>query len=33
MVEADGHNKLLLASTLGIYKVFGHIDMLFIGIK
>jgi hypothetical protein len=33
MVEADSHLKLLLASILDIYKVFGHIDILFIGIQ
>jgi hypothetical protein len=33
MVEADVHLKLLPTSILNIYKVFGHIDMLFIGIK
>jgi hypothetical protein len=32
MVEADGHLKLLPTSILDIYKVFEHIDMLFIGI-
>jgi hypothetical protein len=32
MVEADSHLKLLPASILYIYKVFGHIDMLSIGI-
>jgi hypothetical protein len=32
MVEADSHLKLLPASTLEIYKVFEHIDMLSIGI-
>ena len=31
MVEAKGHLKLLPASILDIYKVFEHIDMLFIG--
>ena len=30
MVEADSHLKLLPTSILGIYKVFEHIDMLFI---
>ncbi len=29
MVEADGRLKLLLTSTLDIFKVFEHIDMLF----
>jgi hypothetical protein len=33
MVEADSHLKLLPASMLTIYKVFEHIDMLFIGIR
>jgi hypothetical protein len=33
MVEADGHLKLLPASILDIYKVFEHIDMLFIGMQ
>jgi hypothetical protein len=33
MVEADSHLKLLPASILDIYKVFGHIDMLSIGIQ
>ena len=28
MVEADSHLKLLHPSTLDIYKVFRHIDML-----
>jgi hypothetical protein len=32
MVEADSHLKLLPASILDICKVFGHIDMLSIGI-
>jgi hypothetical protein len=32
MVEADSHLKLLPASILDIYKVFEHINMLFIGI-
>jgi hypothetical protein len=32
MVEADSHLKLLPASTLDIYNVFEHIDMLFMGI-
>jgi hypothetical protein len=32
MDEADNHLKLLPASILDIYKVFGHIDMLAIGI-
>jgi hypothetical protein len=32
MVEADSQLKLLPASTLYIYKVLEHIDMLFIGI-
>ncbi len=33
MVEVDSHLKLLPASILDIYKVFGHIDMLSIGIQ
>ena len=33
MVEAEGQLKLLPTSTLDIYKVFEHIDMLFIGIQ
>jgi hypothetical protein len=32
MVEADSQLKLLLASTLDIYKVFEHIHMLSMGI-
>jgi hypothetical protein len=32
MVEADSHLKLLLASILDAYKLFGHMDMLSIGI-
>ncbi len=32
MFKAIDHLKLLLASILNIYKVFGHIDMLSIGI-
>ena len=32
MVEADTHLKLLPASTLDIYKVSEHIDMLSMGI-
>jgi hypothetical protein len=31
MVEAYSHLKLLPASTLDTYKVFEHIDMLFMG--
>jgi hypothetical protein len=31
MVEGDSHLKLLPASTLYIYKVFEHIDMLSTG--
>jgi hypothetical protein len=31
MVEADSQLKLLPASTLDIYKVIEHIDMLSIG--
>jgi hypothetical protein len=30
MVEAHGHLKLLPTSILDMYKVFEHIDMLFI---
>jgi hypothetical protein len=33
MVEADRHLKLLPSSTLDIYKVFEHIDMLSMGIQ
>ena len=33
MVEADRHLKLLPPSTLDIYQVFEHIDMLSIGIQ
>jgi len=33
MVEAEGQLKLLPTSTLDIYKVFEHIDMLSIGIQ
>ena len=33
MVEADSHLKLILTSTLDIYKVFEHIDMLSIGME
>ncbi len=29
MVEADSHLKLLPTSIVDIYKVFGHINMLF----
>jgi hypothetical protein len=32
MVEADSHLKLLPASIIDIYKEFGHINMLSIGI-
>ncbi len=32
MVEADSHLKLLAPSIRDIYKVFGHVDMLSIGI-
>ncbi len=32
MVEADSHLKLLPASSLDVYKVFEHIDMLSMGI-
>jgi hypothetical protein len=33
MIEADSHLNLLPASTLDIYKVFEHIDMLSMGIQ
>jgi hypothetical protein len=33
MVEDDNHLNLLLTSILNIYKVFGHIYMLSIGIQ
>jgi hypothetical protein len=33
MVEADSYLKLLPTSILDIYKVFGHIDMLSMGIQ
>jgi hypothetical protein len=33
MVEADSHLKLLPKSVLELYKVFGNIDMLSIGIQ
>ncbi len=33
MVEADSHLKLLPTSTLDIYYVFEHIDMLSMGIQ
>jgi hypothetical protein len=33
MVEADSYLKLLPASILDMYKVFGHIDMLSMGIQ
>jgi hypothetical protein len=33
MVEADSHLKLLPTSIIDIYKVFEHIDMLFISIQ
>ena len=33
MVEAEHHLKPLSPSILDIYKVFEHIDMLFIGIQ
>jgi hypothetical protein len=32
MVEADSHLKLLPTSILDIYKVFEHIDKLYMGI-
>jgi hypothetical protein len=33
MVEADSHLKLLPTSILDMYKVFEHIDMLYICIQ
>ncbi len=33
MVEADSHLKLLPTSILDIFKMFGHVDMLFMGIQ
>jgi hypothetical protein len=33
MFEADNHLKPLPPSIIDIYKVFGHIDMLSIGIR
>ena len=33
MVETEGHLKLLPPSILDIYKVYGHIDVLFINIQ
>jgi hypothetical protein len=33
MVEADNYLKLLPKSTLDIYKVFEHINMLSMGIR
>jgi hypothetical protein len=33
MFEADNHHKLLTTPILDIIKVFGHIDMLSIGIQ
>jgi hypothetical protein len=33
MVEADSHLKLLPTFTLDNYKVFGHIEMLSIGLQ
>jgi hypothetical protein len=33
MVEADSQHKLLPASTLDIYKMFEHIDMLSMGMR
>jgi len=33
VVEAEGHLKLLPTSTLDIYKVLEHIDMLSMGIQ
>ncbi len=33
MVETDSHLKLLLISTLDIYNMFEHLDMLSIGIQ
>jgi hypothetical protein len=32
MVEADGHLNLLPISILDIYRLFEHIDMLFLSI-
>ncbi len=33
MAEADSHLNLLLTSILNMYKVFGYIDMLSMGIQ
>jgi hypothetical protein len=33
MVEADRHIRLLPAPILDIYKIFGHIDMLSMGLQ
>ncbi len=33
MVEADSHLKLLPTFIINIYKLFEHIDMLFMGIQ
>ncbi len=33
MVEADSHLKMLPTSTLDIFKVFEHIDMLTMGMR
>jgi hypothetical protein len=33
MVEADSHLKLLPTSILDIYRMFGHINMLSMGIQ
>ncbi len=33
MVEADSHLKLFLTSILDMYKVFEHIDIIYIGIQ
>jgi hypothetical protein len=33
MVEADSHLKLIPTSILHIYKVFEHLDMLWMGIQ
>ena len=32
IVDADSHRKLIPVSTLDLFKVFEHIDMLLIGI-
>jgi hypothetical protein len=33
MVDAESHLKLLPTFILDIYKVFAHVDMLFMGIQ